>query len=379
MKTSIIFLYSILIAAVQCVAQTNGTVTAVKEDSVVKRLYNEALDYFWGDGNENRKIKDFSEHNEKIDREKSFKLMQQCASMDYLPAMVYMYYHYALGEGTDKNLQKGIEWLQKGADRGSVECQIELAKNYYYGRDDDPKCVFPRDFKKAMQWFECAHKQGSGEATYMLALMYYKNYYYQKGSKYEKEELEFALHMKNALDMKKSLRYMQEAANLNYATAIPELYFAYLNGDYGCDKDTVEAMSWLRRGANLDDSFCLSELGGCYYLGKMGLPQNSVSASFYLEKASKHGDPRAMGQLAMMYLNGEVFAIDKAKAFELMRKSASQNDPYSQNNMGLMYIYGDGCQKDIRLANYWFNRCLSNEKAPEDLKEQAKQNLKLCQ
>jgi TPR repeat protein len=54
-----------------------------------------------------------------------------------------------------------------------------------------------------------------------------------------------------------------------------------------------------------------------------------------------------------MYL---VVSGDYKKAFYWTNKSAIQGNSDAQNNLGLLYCYGQGVDKNIKKAGYWWGR-----------------------
>ena len=54
-------------------------------------------------------------------------------------------------------------------------------------------------------------------------------------------------------------------------------------------------------------------------------------------------------------------AQDYHKAFELLQKSATQNNSYAQRNMGMLYMSGDGVDQDRKQAQKWFLEACGND------------------
>ena len=77
---------------------------------------------------------------------------------------------------------------------------------------------------------------------------------------------------------------------------------------------------------------------------------------------AENGDPYAQYGLAKMYEQGDNGDLSYAKAYEWYQKAANQDYGIAQNNLGLLYLNGQGIQENHRLAKRWFtvaceNRC----------------------
>ena len=73
---------------------------------------------------------------------------------------------YFEGRGVDKNYQKALEYLNKSADQGNVDAQVNLGDIYYKLNEVD------QDYEKALQWYKKAADQGDAEAQFNLDMIY---------------------------------------------------------------------------------------------------------------------------------------------------------------------------------------------------------------
>ncbi len=69
---------------------------------------------------------------------------------------------YRHGNGVKKDTIKAIEWYQKGADLGSVDCMVSLAFMYEYGKG------IKKDLGKAIEFYKLAYQNGEQSAQFML-------------------------------------------------------------------------------------------------------------------------------------------------------------------------------------------------------------------
>jgi TPR repeat protein len=54
------------------------------------------------------------------------------------------------------------------------------------------------------------------------------------------------------------------------------------------------------------------------------------------------------------------YSIEKAKRIELYKIAAEKGNGCAQNNLGLLYKNGDGVEKDLEKAVYWFDQAVKN-------------------
>ena len=60
--------------------------------------------------------------------------------------------------------------------------------------------------------------------------------------------------------------------------------------------------------------------------------------------------------LGYCYDTGIGISIDKQKAVELYQKAANLRDEVAQYNLAIKYEYGDGIEKDVDKAIYWYEQ-----------------------
>ena len=108
---------------------------------------------------------------------------------------------YLAGNGVEKDLKKGIEWISMAADNGYLPAQLELGSIYIEGGE------IRRDYSQAAKWYKKAAQNGDANAQYTLAQMY-----------------------KDGL---------------------------------GLDRDNAKALRWYRKAANQGHKLARQQLGGC--------------------------------------------------------------------------------------------------------------------
>ena len=82
---------------------------------------------------------------------------------------------------------------------------------------------------------------------------------------------------------------------------------------------------------------------------------------------AEQGDAVAQDNLGLMYVNGQGVPRDYVEAARWFRRAAIQGYAWAQNNLGLMYGLGDGVPQDYVMAHMWSNlaRARGYEEADE--------------
>ena len=80
---------------------------------------------------------------------------------------------------------------------------------------------------------------------------------------------------------------------------------------------------------------------------------------------AERGDTNAQNQLGFMYVNGEGVAANYAEAARWYRLAADQGDTNAQNSLGAMYDDGRGVQQNYLEAYKWFILAIARSQASE--------------
>lgn len=286
-------------------------------------------------------------------------LYQRAAEMGYAEAQ------YALGMEYIKHIQElvprdaakaeGARWLEKAAEQGHVEAQLELAKCYSSGKG------VKKDEAEALKWARKAAESGDAKAMY--------EYYQFSGN----------------------LEMLRKSAENGYVEAQNRLGFCYLRA-IRFPVDLSEAVKWYTLAAEQGDSGAKNHLDRLkdvipllepaergdaeaqYKLaryiiehGEIGdSPNNPVprreAIRKWLLKAAENGHVAAQLELAEAYAyfeNGIWWIApgnDFAEAAKWFRKAAEQGDPMGQGMLGWLYATGRGVDKDLKSAVEWFRK-----------------------
>src|ERR1700689_2492881 len=83
----------------------------------------------------------------------------------HLSVMTTTVQHPASANDSDNRLELDISSLQQQARDGEAQAQYKLGWSYMTGSG------VPRDYEKALNWYNHAAKQGSGDAEFVLGYM----------------------------------------------------------------------------------------------------------------------------------------------------------------------------------------------------------------
>jgi uncharacterized protein len=81
------------------------------------------------------------------------------------------------------------------------------------------------------------------------------------------------------------------------------------------------------------------------------------------EPIAKDGDARAQTGLGFMYYSGRGVSRDSARAAELFRRAAEQNEPTAQLFLALMHFKSDGVPASAPLAMMWAELAMAGGQA----------------
>lgn len=189
--------------------------------------------------------------------------------------------------------------ITEGISKNPEDLKVE-AQRYYWGKKTK------QDYRKALELYELAARQGDPEAQFIAGGMYYTG----KGTE---------------PDFKKAFELLSDAAEQGKTS--PEAQVA------------------------------LAEM----YINGMVIPQNYAKALNLFSLAAEAGLKDAQNELGFMYYVGKGVEKDFDKAFEWFRKAAYQGDTLAQFNTGMIWYMGTSDQgSDLVKAYAWFSVSASN-------------------
>lgn len=235
----------------------------------------------------------------------------------------------------------GIGDFRSKIESKSVEELIELGKEYSIGNEKSEQ-----DQAKGMCCYELAAAKGSAEAKRRLTWFYF-------GNTNVVEE-----------DPEKVVALLVEACEGGDRYAIGKLGYSYYLG-YGVEQDNRKAEQLLQEGADKGDLLALDFLGGLY--SDTDSDARDDHKFFEVSKRLANADPgddrddqglvaTAQRDLALCYLNGRGVEQNEREGMKWLEKSAESGEPWALIDLGRMYAFGDGVERDGRKAESYLQR-----------------------
>ncbi|MFA4871976.1 MAG: SEL1-like repeat protein [Patescibacteria group bacterium] len=248
---------------------------------------------------------------------------------------------YESGQGVPKDYAKAVEWFQKAAEQGNPHAQLNLGNMYYNGQG------VSRDYVKAVEWYRKAAEQGEATAQFHFGLIYYNGQGVPQ-------------------DYAKAVEWYQKAAEQGNATAQSNLSFMYASGQ-GVPQDYAKVVEWYQKAAERGWADAQRDLGFMYEHGR-GVPQDYTKAVEWYRKAAEQGNATAQTNLGMMYQDGQGVPQDYTKAVEWYRKAAERGWADAQRDLGFMYEHGQGVPQDYTKAVEWYRKAAERGEVTVQLK-----------
>ena len=260
--------------------------------------------------------------------------------------------------------------FEQRAVQGDPVAQFCLGYMYKHG-----KGVAPNN-EKAIEWYTKAAKQGYTFAQNNLGVMYLRLW----------EELEFRerklgrddLETDMILCFEKTFRWFRKAAKHGNPTS----QFNLASHAAVCVKvmppETPDLNKWsesalfaYRDAASRGYAPAQNELGKIYQFGLLGIDQDSKQAlQWYLKAASpdlngtnsdKKGYASAQQNVGTIYLVGDGVQKNSKEAFKWFKMAAAQGNVESQFYLGLLYYNGEAVTKDVKEAFKWFKMAAAQD------------------
>jgi len=132
----------------------------------------------------------------------------------------------------------------------------------------------------------------------------------------------------------------------------------YANGK-GVNRDSYQAMEWYKKAADQGNTAAQYNLAKLISQRKDSHdPRAKKWVKYWYEKAAEGGQKEAMNNLALLYLKGDGVEKNELRAFELLRKAALLGDSAAQVNVALLYAWGETLPKDKIKAYKYLKQAL---------------------
>lgn len=292
--------------------------------------------------------------NISIDYSNAIEWFRMSAEQGHSGAQYYLGLCYKNGQGVEKNPNTAFLWFEKAASQNFEDAQQELGLCYYNGEGVN------KNYKKAFRWFLSAYKNGNEEAQFHLGICYSKGEGVSKDPNEsirllrkhaDKGNCEAQYYLAQSLyevgSYQQFLSLIKKAADNGLAIAQFHLGLIYEKNE----EDKNEALKYYTKAAEQSCTEALVALGTYYSrMHKYGLAAN------YFLKASSQNSMYAQCNLGLLYLYGYGVDKDPKKAFNYFKKAEEQGLISAQIQLGLCYHFGKGVEKDLVKAALCFLR-----------------------
>jgi TPR repeat protein len=242
----------------------------------------------------------------------------------------------------EEEAQTPVDDLFCTAKKGNISAMEELADRYHAGNG------LPREFPRAVTYYQRAARAGSAYAQFMLSIMYAEG----RGVK---------------PDLEKSVQWFKKASN-RPQTQLAQFRVAkrYARG-YGLPQNNKKAVYWYTLAADSGFAPAQIEMGDAYYLGR-GEEQNYGTAFDWYLRAAEQNHSYAESMVGMMLLDGKGVEVNFPDALIWTERAAYQGARQAQYQLGRMYFYGLGVRQSDPKAYAWWQLALKDmdeEEPPE--------------
>lgn len=362
-----------------------------------KSLYQELVDHYDADFAMFRLgTIIFSQSEDESVKDQAFQLWQEAFERGTIEAANHLGFHSLPSDEQSSSLEQAVYWFRLGHLYNSSFASYRLALLYLYS----PEAL---DVEKGMYYLDEAIRNKSVDAMVEKAEILIE------GSLSEKNEQEAAILLKRAAekklpyalnrlgylyengivvtntpDLPRALSYYEEAAEMNFPTAINNAARFYRYGILG-EPDYKKAQAYFEKGVELNSPYSMTELGFMYEDGaitqdyqqafnlfnqaaELDYPFAIHTAGTYLENGyhNQNPDPEAAFQYYLKgaeldYVNcqfevgrcyrfGSGVAENPDKAIQYYLTAAEGGSPKAMVELGLCYEYEYGVEFDAQKA-----------------------------
>jgi TPR repeat protein len=247
-----------------------------------------------------------------------------------LPSQILLWLAYSGGHGVPKDIQKGLPWLRKAAERGVLELQYILSNVYQDGWGG-----VPVDRAESFKWALEAAQHGHMVAQHNVAGDY-------------KDGL--GVHQ----DLEQARYWYTRAAEQGFAHSQWTLGRMYAQG-VGVAPNREEALKWLSKSLAQGHSPSMTTLAQMFSDPK-DVPQQPQLVFDLYRAAAQLGDEFADFELGRFYRAGYLAGPDYPQAIASFQKAAAAKYAPADEYLGEMYEAGQGVPADPQQARAHYER-----------------------
>ena len=244
-------------------------------------------------------------------------------------------------EGVEVNQKKAMSWITTAAENGNRLAQLSLVSAYVDGY------LFPVSDQKSFEWLKRLAGSGDSQSLFCMGIRYDTGWGVPQNSKL-------------ALDYFKKTYKADSGSILGRGVPAMVVGAMYAIGR-GAHKDTQQAEYWYALADRPDikdkprEVFAWVSLYLTLECHATKTDRQQVEL-VWIKLAAEHGNESAQNKLADYYFKKDSPERNIYKALELYTASAEQGYSYSQRTLADLYYDGVEFTKDIKKANYWYEK-----------------------
>ncbi|MCQ2071230.1 MAG: hypothetical protein MJZ68_08875, partial [archaeon] len=254
------------------------------------------------------------------DRKEAFGWFSKAAEGGNADAMYQAAIMCRDGNGTPRDIPRMMGFLEKAGEEGHFNALHMLVDVYTAGKlvESDDRALF--------RWCLRSARIGNPRSQYLVATMY------REGRGVEKDPGQADMWLDTFAHSAIALHQMQAAEALR-------------NIDIGMDVTPEEMLTKAARSRNMSTRYALMS---AYRDGLLEIPDRDIALETAEGMSEQYGINRTY--LADSLYKGNICPQDKPRAAELYRSCAANGDGTAAYRLALMYINGDGVEKDRDLG-----------------------------
>ena len=309
---------------------------------------------------------------------------KRSAENDHGRGQYYLALRFDTGQGTQPDLEKAVYWYKRAADNDIVDAQVKLVDMHFEGRG------VPRNLAEALHWMARVTEYDRDPINPFLAYdqQAAKSIVARYGKLRQYLNEGWPAAPRNATELEALVEGEDPVAMYEFGAL-------HALGIGGVSVNIAAAKQWAEKAAAKGHAPAQYFLGICLEEGRLG-PRDLKAAKVQYRKAADQGHPAAMNNLAVILedeedANGAVSLFTQASklgnadalynlgrlletatepqledAFVLYEKAAAMGHGPAQNNLGRMYLSGEGVEPDAEEAARWFEHA-ANQNDPNGL------------
>jgi TPR repeat protein len=162
-----------------------------------------------------------------------------------------------------------------------------------------------------------------------------------------------------------AIKMLKQAASEKMPMAYHALGKIYFHGLHQQEKDNKKSLYYLQKAAELNVSAGLYDFAMLIQANPTLVDSPKVTLLRALEQADKLGNKDASFEIAKLYDIGHLLKKDHKKAYLWYKKSAERGNNRAMYNLASMYSTGEGVTPSLSDAKYWLEQSAShgNERA----------------